>query len=510
MAFSSGSTFRPDPGGPWYAAPSSLGNLGLDGPPAQQGASVLFDSDGYPISVGPDDWSVVNALGLDNYSRLGRMLAAGGAFAPGDPGDRAAGSAVPSLGAPPPIGVALGSRPVAGITPPDLTGLTPVVAPQLSAQGAASDQPSDPSVDLSPPPAATTATDANVVMPVATSDTSSPIDLVADPDRRRRAEFDRGGGGRLAIGSRAAAAGQAGLDPFDPAPTTTPRFRPSAQVASLSPLMSLGLSGAQGAPPWAPLIGPPPPPLPYWTAALRDGDRGFREAKARHDEIFYPSTIQQAVQSGLDPLGVNHSLSSLALLTEPAGHFVGGLLRPLLPDDPEHPGRRSLRDFIGDSIANLPALAVGGAEAAEDADVAKELPIGQYADLTRQLRGSGQQAHHLNQVAAYGAHIPRDDGLAVGLRGNAFSGVGTPHYDFHASLEDFWQQYRTGGAASTTKPTNAEYDAALRTALQGAGLSRWQAGQLADRAAAERAQFPDLAPDEEVPRIPRRTGQSRR
>ena len=226
MAFSSGSTFRPDPGGPWYAAPSSLGNLGLDGPPAQQGASVLFNSDGYPISVGPDDWSVVNALGLDNYSRLGRMLAAGGAFAPGDPGDRAAGSAVPSLGAPPPIGVALGSRPVAGITPPDLTGLTPVVAPQLSAQGAASDQPSDPSVDLSPPPAATTATDANVVMPVATSDTSSPIDLVADPDRRRRAEFDRGGGGRLAIGSRAAAAGQAGLDPFDPAPTTNSSLSP--------------------------------------------------------------------------------------------------------------------------------------------------------------------------------------------------------------------------------------------------------------------------------------------
>jgi hypothetical protein len=514
MAFSLGSTFRSDPGGPEGANAGLLASLGFAGSLGpQDGPSVLFDSDGYPVSVGPDDWGVVNALGLDNYSRLGRMLGGGGTFAPGAAGDRALSGLAPNIGPPPPTSVALGSQPVAGITPLDLAALTPFAAPQLSAQDSAGDQASDLFTGLSPPPPATRTMGASAVTPVVTANTSSPSGppgLAADPDRPSRGEPDRGGGGLLASKARQSADRLEALSPFGQAPPAIPAFHPPAQIPSLSPLMSLGLSNAEGAPPWTPRIGPPPPPLPYWTAALRDGDRGFREATARHDEIVYPSTIQQAVQSGLDPLGVKHSLSALALLTEPAGHFVGGLLRPLIPDDPEHPGRRSLRDFVGDSIASLPALLVGGAEPAEEADVATELPIGQYTDLTRQLRGSGQQAHHLNQVAAYGAYIPRDEGVAVGLHGNAFSSVGTPHYDFHASLEDFWQQYRPGGAMSAAPPTNADYDVALRAALQNAGLSQRQASQLAARAAAERAQFPELAPDQEVPRIPRRTGQSRR
>jgi hypothetical protein len=508
MAFNFGSTFRPDPGAQG-TDPGLLASLGIAGSPGSRDTpSVLFDSDGYPVSIGPDDWGVVNALGLDNYSRLGRILGAGGTPAPGETGDQPLKGAAPNVGPPPPASVALGSEPVAGIKPLDLAALTPFGPPQLSAQDGAGDL----AAGLSPPPQAASAMGAEPVTPVVTADTSlltGPPSFAPDPDPPRRGDIDRGGGGLLAGRAQPAVTGRGGLGLFGP-PPPAPAFHLPQQIPSLSPLMALGLGGAQSAPAWAPRVGPPSPPPSYLTAALRDGDRGFREAKARDDEIAYPSTIHEAVQSGLDPLGVNHSLGALALLTEPAGHFVGGLLRPLIPDDPDHPGRRSLRDFIGDSIASLPALVVGGAEPAADADVASELPLGQYADLTRQLRGSGQQAHHLNQVAAYGASIPRDEGLAVGLRGNAFSGVGTPHYDFHASLEDFWQQYRPGGAMSGTTPTNADYDAALRAALQNAGLSQRQASQLGARAAAERAQFPELAPDQQVPRIPRRTGQSRR
>jgi hypothetical protein len=512
MAFSFGPTFRPAPG-TQDPDPGLLASLAVAGKPGSQDTpSVLFDSDGYPVSIGPDDWGVVSALGLDNYSRLGRILGAGGTLAPPGAGDRALSGSVLNIGPPPPTSVALGSQPVAGIAPPDLADLTPFVAPQLAAQDSAGDQVSDPSAGLSLPPPALSVMGADPVTPAVVADTSSltgPPTFSADPDPSGRAEFDRGGGGLLARRAQPAPVRQGDLGLFGQGPPATPAFRTLPAIPSLSPLMSLGLSGAQSAPAWAPRIGHPPPPLSYWTAALRDGDRGFSEAKARDDEVAYPSTIQEALRSGLDPLGLNHGLSALALLTEPAGHLVGGLFRPLLPDDPDHPGRRSLRDLIGDSIATLPTLAVGGAEAATDADVATEFPIGPYADLIRQLRGSGQQAHHLNQVAAYGASIPKDDGLAVGLRGNAFSGVGTPHYDFHASLENFWQQYRTGGALSGAKPTNADYDAALRAALQNAGLSQRQASQLAARAAAERAQLPELAPDQDVPRIPGRTGQSR-
>jgi hypothetical protein len=554
------------------AGPGGLISLGLEsGPAPGNGPSVLFDSDGYPVSIGPDDWPYVSALGLDGYSRLGRML--GSAQGPGDADARtpASAEAAPNIARPPATSIAPESQPVVGTSPGDLASLTPFFGPQLSPQDGASDQASGPSAGLDPPPPPVTAMGAEAVSPVATADTSTltgppsfPVDAdywaqpddsawriaqqtygaddlragfealigsnqlglaedgapiiyrgqrltlpdLSSLDPRTRAALDRAGGQRLAHIAQMASASQAPPDPFAQAPPWTAASQPPLPPdPSSSPFGSFDFNNAQSPPPGAPRIGPAPPPLPYLTAALRDGDRGWRDAQARYDETLYPSTIQQAIQSGLDPAGIGHGLSTLALLTEPGGHFVGGLLRPLLPDDPEHPGRRTLRDFVGDSIANLPALALGGGEAAEEADVADELPIGRYADLIRELRGSGEQAHHLNQVAAFGAHIPRDDGLAVGLRGNAFSGVGTPHYDFHASMEDFWQPYRDG--ARGTRPTNADYDTALRTALQRAGLSPRQASQLADGAAAERAQFPELAPDQQVPRVPRRTGQSR-
>jgi hypothetical protein len=67
-----------------------------------------------------------------------------------------------------------------------------------------------------------------------------------------------------------------------------------------------------------------------------------------------------------------------------------------------------------------------------------------YKDLTAELKGTGQQANHLNQNAAFCDVIPEGEGLSVGMRGNAFTEVGSPHYEFHRSLEGFWNQFRRG------------------------------------------------------------------
>jgi hypothetical protein len=63
---------------------------------------------------------------------------------------------------------------------------------------------------------------------------------------------------------------------------------------------------------------------------------------------------------------------------------------------------------------------------------------GAYGALAQELSGSGLQASHLNQNAAFRAVIPQEEGIAVGMRGNTFTAVGSPHYEFHSSLERFW------------------------------------------------------------------------
>src|SRR5690606_29550214 len=60
---------------------------------------------------------------------------------------------------------------------------------------------------------------------------------------------------------------------------------------------------------------------------------------------------------------------------------------------------------------------------------------GRYGDLASELRGTGQQANHLNQNAAFKSIIPEEEGLSHALRGNAFTEPGTPHFEFHRSLE---------------------------------------------------------------------------
>jgi YD repeat-containing protein len=131
---------------------------------------------------------------------------------------------------------------------------------------------------------------------------------------------------------------------------------------------------------------------------------------------------------------------------------------------------------------------------------------GAYKDLVGKLDG-GFQAHHLNQNAAFSSVIPKGEGFSIGIRGNAFTDVGTPHYDFHRSLEGFWDQYRVGGSSFGEVPTNAQYGDAVTQALQDAGLSPSEAQRLSDLAAQNRAAY-NLSPNDPVPNIPRKIYQS--
>jgi len=115
----------------------------------------------------------------------------------------------------------------------------------------------------------------------------------------------------------------------------------------------------------------------------------------------------------------------------------------------------------------------------------------------------GFQANHLNQNAAYKSIIPENEGAALGLRGNAFTEPGTPHYRFHESLEKFWDQYRRGGAKYPQVPTNAEYSQGLKEALRASGLSQRDAAAVEAMARTNREAY-GLSDTDPVPRIPRK------
>jgi len=133
---------------------------------------------------------------------------------------------------------------------------------------------------------------------------------------------------------------------------------------------------------------------------------------------------------------------------------------------------------------------------------------GRYGDIKDELRGTGHQANHLNQNAAYKPIIHQDEGLSHHLSGDAFTQPGTPHFEFHRSLEGFWNQYRPNGSLFGQRPTNAQYGLALRQALEAAGVSTVQAAELAAQAAIQRRAL-GLLDDALVPRIPRRLPQRR-
>lgn len=117
----------------------------------------------------------------------------------------------------------------------------------------------------------------------------------------------------------------------------------------------------------------------------------------------------------------------------------------------------------------------------------------------------GYQAHHLNQDAVYRASISYRSGQSILLPGDALRDVGSAHYQAHASLENWWESYRTGENLGSV-PTNAQYGQALRQSLIDAGMSPADATQYAGLARQQRLAV-GQADDAPVPRVPRRMSQ---
>lgn len=131
---------------------------------------------------------------------------------------------------------------------------------------------------------------------------------------------------------------------------------------------------------------------------------------------------------------------------------------------------------------------------------------GSYRDLRKTLKGTNQQANHLNQDAAFRDVIPHSQGAANAMQGNAFKDIGTPHYEFHKSLEGFWDKYRKGGSEAGKTPTIGQYDTALRDALKSSGYSSSDVNHLASVAEQNRTAY-GLGNSDPVPRIPGRINQ---
>lgn len=134
--------------------------------------------------------------------------------------------------------------------------------------------------------------------------------------------------------------------------------------------------------------------------------------------------------------------------------------------------------------------------------------VDSYYSLTHALKGTGQQAHHLNQDAAFRSRIPRKKGLCIGLSGNAFRDKKSGHYKAHRSLETFWDRYRRGGRFYGEIPRLYRYNTALRKSLVAAGYSLREA-KYAVRMAQRQQRDYGLMPNDTVPRIPGRINQKR-
>jgi RHS repeat-associated protein len=132
--------------------------------------------------------------------------------------------------------------------------------------------------------------------------------------------------------------------------------------------------------------------------------------------------------------------------------------------------------------------------------------VGAYEDVVGAV--PGLQANHINQNAAFESVIPRAKGAAVGMRGNAITDIGSPHYEFHKSLESWWDQFRKGGARHGEFPTCGEYDTAVREALERSGFDGGDVSALADFAAANRRDY-GLVDSSLVPNIPGRLNQKK-
>lgn len=130
---------------------------------------------------------------------------------------------------------------------------------------------------------------------------------------------------------------------------------------------------------------------------------------------------------------------------------------------------------------------------------------GSYDELRKLLNGTGLQANHLNQDAAFNSIIPSGKGVANAMRGDAIQDVGSEHWKFHKTLEEFWDQFRKGSRFGD-QPTCGEYSDALASALRDAGYSPEVVQDLVGQARQQRISF-GLNDTSYVPDIPGRLNQ---
>ena len=97
--------------------------------------------------------------------------------------------------------------------------------------------------------------------------------------------------------------------------------------------------------------------------------------------------------------------------------------------------------------------------------------------------------------------IPQNEGLTVRLRGNVRTEIGSPHYNAHNTLENFWSDYRANGKFAVTKPTVGEYNRAAYDSLVNAGISRRQAAHYIGQAYAQQRHY-GLSNTSLVPNVP--------
>lgn len=96
--------------------------------------------------------------------------------------------------------------------------------------------------------------------------------------------------------------------------------------------------------------------------------------------------------------------------------------------------------------------------------------VGPYAEvkqINKQLGLPNTQAHHIAQNAIYGETVPKQQGIAISLRGNALTEFQSPHNDVHRIGEQIIDIYRRGGTA----PTNEKMYEIYAGELQAAGLN---------------------------------------
>ncbi|HEM2824659.1 hypothetical protein HO419_10880 [Streptococcus suis] len=122
----------------------------------------------------------------------------------------------------------------------------------------------------------------------------------------------------------------------------------------------------------------------------------------------------------------------------------------------------------------------------------KDVTAGTYRSMSKSLRGTDYQAHHVNQAAMMKKTVPNysySDGVTVPLVGNIRTDVGSPHYNAHATLEEFYDQYRRGGEKYRTYPTVGEYNDANASALRVAGLNDAQVNEIMSAAKSEQRYY---------------------